>query len=210
MAEKPILFSAPMVRALLDGTKTQTRRVVKLPEGTSHVHVDPGGTVFGPGPYIIATLASGEGHPRIRCPYGKPGDRLWVREAFAPRYFDDGKPGYRADWDGRAADLVREPKWKPSIHMPRELSRITLEITDVRVEGLQDISDEDARAEGCQPHPLTSVLAFAELWESINGKGAWKTNPFCWAISFKRVEHVTMHDACQPAVDASKVSEVVR
>jgi hypothetical protein len=231
--ERPILFSAPMVRALLAGTKTQTRRIVKPQPGR----------VFSPGDvpvtsgelYAYATLDEGwmlvrAGHqPREnalvgRCPYGVPGDVLWVREAFtcvpASAYRmsegvqqtvnpDDPYEAaiYAAGWDRSI------PKWKPSIHMPRWASRITLRITDVRVERLNDISEANAKAEGIvQLEPPahngrrnfgvenmgpdvspvcnqpTAGRAYRFLWERINGSGSWDANPWVWAVSFERVD----------------------
>lgn len=191
MKERPILFSAPMVRALLAGTKTQTRRIVKVPkrfEGFSHPSA--AGVDFS-------------------CPYGWRSDRLWVRETWGIGYPDedggyfaipwtgadprkDGKVFYRADF--KETDVQRP--WKPSIHMPRWASRITLWITDVRVERLNAISGKDARAEGIQiPAPAITpeefdhdcVVAYSKLWESINGPGSWDANPFVWVIEFRRL-----------------------
>jgi hypothetical protein len=148
MKERPILFSAPMVRAILDGRKTQTRRVIK------------------------EKLMRGEGAHVNNCQYGKPGDRLWVRETFC--YHD-----YLARYLYKA-DGVTGVKWKPSIFMPRIASRIMLEITGIRVERLQDISEEDAIAEGW---PKSSDW-YRSLWESINGQGSWVLNPWVWVIEF--------------------------
>jgi hypothetical protein len=187
--ERPILFSAPMVCAILAGTKTQTRRVVK-PRGLPCWSVQPADI------------------PRILpfCPYGQPGDRLWVREAFgdctkgadimAGMHYDP--PLYRADadsygllgHDGLGPVYEEEIRWRPSIHMPRKFSRITLEVTDVRVERLQDISEADAKAEGCGPataYPHQYRDAYAALWEQINGPGSWAANPWVWVVEFKRV-----------------------
>lgn len=194
MKERPILFSGPMVRAILAGQKTQTRRIVRLPAWFADEF-----TVFG-----------GEIQKEVECPYGVTGDRLWVRETFTPHYFDDGRPGYRADWNTRASDVASEPRWRPSIFMPRELSRITLDIASVRVERLQNISEDDARAEGVSsdadmlralrhvrgaaavravPSRLHSARNnFAALWDEINGERApWSSNPWVWAVSFARV-----------------------
>jgi hypothetical protein len=233
--ERPILFSAPMVRALLAGTKTQTRRTVRMPEDVGEVCIDPGGTdVFGPGPYLkVYPRDHREAmHPRIRCPYGYPGDRLWVRETHARFSVGEGIDtpvpecvAYRATCDddggfdysnGRGEAMrLRVTKWTPAIHMFRWASRITLEIGEVRVQRLQDITEADARAEG-----VTSRAAYAELWEGINGKrrtrveeidesgptGRWRTvidrsagwaaNPWVWAVGFERVE---------PALDAADI-----
>lgn len=188
MNEKPILFSGPMVRAILDGRKTMTRRVVKLPPDAVSVTVDPGGTIFGPGPYIKAGNPDGYDYPRIHCPYD-PGDRLWVRETWCCYTPMLRNPRYKADGHNDAGWT-----WKPSIHMPRWASRITLEVTDVRVERVQEITDDDAKAEGCPtvgwydgPRPK---LWFSHLWDSINaarGYG-WDVNPWVWVVSFRRVD----------------------
>jgi len=198
MADRPILFSAPMVRALLAGTKTQTRRAVK------------------PQPWILAgellcwkddALTPEE--MAQRCPHGQPGDRLWVRETWTTHAFLDDTPPrdlttrslhYQAD------GVIKTGKLRPSIHMPRWASRITLEVTGVRVERLQGISEADAQAEGLHYHDGrgighsgwreghgvgfvydTAREAYADLWRSINGPGSWKANPWVWCVSFKRV-----------------------
>lgn len=203
MKERPILFSAPMVRAILDGRKTQTRRVMK---------VQPGDVLWRSNGRDWLWLDNDDGPltepaPCIRCPYGVPGDRLWVRETWA-------KPGevgdsieYRADNDDPLAG-----RWRPSIHMPRWASRITLEVTGVRVERLQDISEDDARAEGIREvtkdgvvkkycvydlgdhsstpwdqMPRRAVAAYAALWNDINGKGAFLSNPWVWVVEFRRL-----------------------
>jgi hypothetical protein len=184
MTERPILFNAPMVRAILNGSKTQTRRVVK---GMALLWLRPDGFT----PEFTALPENG------LCPYGQPGDRLWVRETFQ-RFTDDGEILYKADPAGFEAmneykrDECLEARWRPSIHMPRQLSRITLEITAVRVERLQEISEADAMAEGI-PHsevspPDMGRFTFRHLWESINGPGSWDSNPWVWVIEFRRVE----------------------
>ena len=202
MKERPILFSAPMVRAILNGTKTQTRRAVK----DRHIDSAPPACIF---QWL-----------RERCTYGQPGDRLWVREAFMHEPADycweasvsipcrPAETVYRADHDGD----TRGAGWKPSIHMPRALSRITLEITGVRVERLQDISDTDCIAEGIErPEDMSKeaveamdiwpigaerecfnalnqpVHQYRRLWERINGPVSWAANPWVWAIEFRRV-----------------------
>lgn len=201
MKERPILFSGAMVRALLIGSKTQTRRIVKdLPPWpiTAICH-DAGGTgkwmPNGPSPSGTGMAA---GHWRL-CPYGQPGDRLWVRETFA--YLGTNKRGphaYRADTDDGERIRVDAP-WKPSIHMPRAASRILLEIVSVRVERLQNISEKDARAEGatiedrhmagyCAGQFLPpAIRAYRDLWESISGDGSWGANPWVWVVEFKQV-----------------------
>lgn len=198
MKERHILFSAPMVRALLAGTKTQTRRVVK-PEG-AHEMFQFRGTTAATG----ADEPTGDwgwcGSPRvvnkhIRCPYGKPGDRLWVRETWAvPHRYDHlgpsniptrGVPTHYAATEERGG-----LRWRPSIHMCRWVSRITLEVTAVRVERLQDISEADAQAEGCTGSPLGAAadrILYAKLWDQINGPGAWDANPWVWVLSFRRL-----------------------
>lgn len=184
--ERPIVFSGPDVRAILDGRKVQTRRTRGLPSANRNWREvrpsdgDPRVWLFR---WECATY-------HIRCPYGAPGDRLWVRETF----IHEASTLYRADCD---YDETRCAGWSPAIVMPRHLSRITLEITDIRVQRLQDISEEDALAEGVTTRTEENVrkwgydqsprMAFADLWESINGPGSWDANPLVWAISFVRV-----------------------
>jgi hypothetical protein len=216
--ERPILFSAPMVRAILDGTKTQTRRVVTVPwhKSTRALPYEPY-WVDDDGELLFCD-EYGDYHTATRCmaPYGHPGDRLWVRETHAPAYFDDGRPGFRADWTGAAADVVPEPKWKPSIFMRRHDSRITLDVTSVRIERLHKITAEDARAEGVQlgvqmpcrvnGEPGTVVIfdpikAYAVLWDSINGKRpgcAWADNPWVWRVAFERDTTSPQSDKKEP------------
>jgi hypothetical protein len=199
MKERPILFSAPMVRALLDGSKTQTRRVVK-PQPEAEHGGEPywfvGGYRAWRARICTDPIRSGS-HNEIACPYGKPADRLWVRET----HMDLGACYlYRADAAAeqeRAIVAPRQP-WRPAIHMPRAASRITLEITGVRVERLQDISPEDCWAEGIQEmrdagdengELRGSVRQdYQALWESINGPGSWDANPWVWVVEFKRLE----------------------
>lgn len=190
MKERPILFSAPMVRALLDGSKKQTRRVVK------------------PQPYRDDYMADGDVRRQFAMlsPYGQPGDRLWVRETH--RAVWGQSPGYligvdyKADpqekWE-RMRDHGGRPNWTPSIHMRREYSRILLEVVSVRLERLNECSEADARAEGviiedrhaggyCADESLPpAVRAYRELWNEINGTGAWQANPWVWVIDLKRV-----------------------
>jgi len=207
MKERPILFSAPMVRAILDGAKTQTRRVVKPSRGRPIEFLGGGGSdspdwnnpeCWGYEWHDGASFVTLKADPMdahqytYPCPYGQPGDRLWVREAFGHFERNDTlKPGdtiyYRAD--GECLEL--QP-WRPSIHMPRWASRITLEVTGVRVERLQDISEADAQAEGCADVDYSAGRtyrhAYRDLWESINGEGAWSLNPWVWVVSFHRME----------------------
>lgn len=128
---------------------------------------------------------------RVLCPYGQPGDRLWVRETWAPVPSGPCRP----DNPVMYAATVEKPHiwtWKPSIHMPRWASRITLEVTGVRVERLQDISNADCWAEGMcddnNPEQKLNRRWFSELWESINGPGSWEQNPWVWVVEFRRVE----------------------
>ena len=210
MKERPILFSAPMVCAILEGRKTQTRRVVKpQPNRGSELTRMQDGYADG---FIRAVFAQDD-EPNaygIKCPFGQHGDRLWVRETwcvgslfddFAPRDLSPPTENSRLALD-YAADAKRiwgpedQGRWRPSIHMPRWASRITLEITSVRVERLQDISDFDAYQEGAPskagtitgPYCMSYKEGFRALWESIYGPGSWGANPWVWVLEFKRVE----------------------
>lgn len=187
--ERPILFSAPMVRAILEGRKTVTRRMCK-PQPSANAH-----TTCASGNPMGAWWETGK--DINRCPHGQPGDRLWVREAWVEINV--------AQAPGESWVVYREcdnctdygGPWKPSIHMRRRNSRILLEITAVRVERLQDISRADIRAEGLQcPPELASddvspnyrdwyPVAWRELWESTGGD--WNANPWVWVVEFKRV-----------------------
>ncbi|WP_440030077.1 hypothetical protein [Chromobacterium amazonense] len=192
--ERPILFSAPMVRALQAGTKTQTRRVMSdsvmkdmraaASMGEITWFMEEGRLGENDLPYIVDF-----------CPHGRPGDRLWVRETFQiMRRGDDWDiPIYRADDIAGHINVA----WKPSIHMPRWASRITLEITDVRVERLQDISEADAYEEGATGghgvipgynYNATPLEHFRQIWQKISGAGSWDANPWVWVVEFKRVE----------------------
>lgn len=209
---RPILFSGPMVRAILDGRKTQTRRIVK-PQPPDHAI-----EVFDwRAPHIAESLKASDGcyyndmdglHYLTKCPYGAPGDRLWVRESWREwpnpegRKLGDDPCMYRASSDPNSLW-----KWKPSIHMPRKASRITLEITGVRVERLNEITNNEALAEGagtlpnpcgyadtshfacCKDYPHKPVERFQKLWESINGPDSWSANPWVWVIEFRRINH---------------------
>lgn len=212
MADRPMLMSAPMVRAILDGTKTQTRRIVK-PQPTGFIGgpgvIMPNGAPAALIPMDDTVAPFGR---QIVCPYGQPGDQLWVREAHAivPRTAYARSEGvqqtlrpddpcehdaaiYREGWTRSKGGF----SWRPSIHMPRWASRITLEITSVRVERLQDISEADAKAEGAGEafdtvdgfveHDLGNHRdGFAKLWTEINGPESWAANPWVWALDFKR------------------------
>ncbi|MDM0003933.1 hypothetical protein QTI51_03880 [Variovorax sp. J22G73] len=200
MKERPILFSAPMVRALLDGTKTQTRRMVKPPRGYRWLDLAAG------------TMVNTGGHKMHRSdlttPYGQPGDRLWVREAWATHAFlDDVAPRKltTASVHYSADGTIQTGKGRPSIHMPRKYSRIDLEVTGVRVERLQDISASDAKAEGIEGQSAhgpwrnygrdgywfpegkdtAPVLSYRSLWDQINGPDSWAANPWVWVVEFR-------------------------
>lgn len=195
MKERPILFSAPMVRALLEGTKTQTRRIVAAkwlpepdPDDCTIQRVDGGWWAW-------TTDYPEDGSFTIPCPYGAPGDRLWVRETWAILTGNGHRIVYRADVDPPmtcgGTEPVRDMKWTPSIYMRRQHSRITLEITDVRVERLQAISEEDARAEGYGTAfgPGMFSRSFASCWNEINkDRCPWSSNPWVWAIAFALIE----------------------
>jgi len=212
--ERPILFSAPMVRAILAGTKTQTRRILR-----DQQPVDLGACTNGEHLSKRPVHDNGKmvGHRMaiVRCPYGQPGLKLWVRETWQ-EFFDEEIPsdrtravrgrmgipakpdrlsyiGYRADGEMPDHPEHGRANWKPSIFMPRWASRITLEVTGVRVERLQDISHDDGEAEGCWRGRLDADgkqaawgrLGFQHLWDSLNAKRApWSTNPWVWVVEF--------------------------
>ncbi|MDK1845545.1 MULTISPECIES: hypothetical protein [unclassified Klebsiella] len=198
MKERGMIFNGEMVRALLSGRKTQTRRPIKWKQTRfTEIGEREDGSKW---PWSEdAEHACDFWHP---CPFGAVGDRIWVRETWN-KY--GGLLTYRADhdWiDDMRKETVCTAKWVPSIHMPRWASRILLEITDVRVERLNSISQEDAQAEGLEltgwrptysdpdsgGEVMTPYDNFAQLWESIYGDESWKANPWVWVISFKRVE----------------------
>ena len=206
MKERPILFSGAMVRAILDGTKTQTRRVISNVATIGRV------TEFGRSDTTGYDWTMRDSrlrwndlrHKQLidRCPYGQPGDSLWVRETWA-RDSEDDALFYRADvgsgneaddWQRNIDDGANGYRWRPSIHMPRDVSRITLEVTGVRVERLQEIGEVDARAEGApwaacsSPQVGSHKAGFAQLWEGINGAESWSANPWVWVIEFEVVK----------------------
>lgn len=247
MTERPILFSAPMVRALLAGRKTQTRRVVKLPKKGEYVRPDMGGWTActiggdgsrerqgreGPAQACVWNQTTGT---TVACPYGVPGDRLWVKETWADVNLMGG-PGIAYRANGDVYDLMKEEdfldergafnydhpllsfgqkglrfcvwssdliggvegSWRSPLHMPRWASRLTLRISEIRAERLQDISDIDAVEEGVEQvggqwgvagiptkPKATPEGAYRELWEHINGPGSWAANPWVWVVSFQ-------------------------
>jgi hypothetical protein len=188
--ERPILFSAPMVRAILEGRKTQTRRVMN----PQPVKVS-GGVPFRPLPPSLVGVADPAGGVLYRSRFGKPCDRLWVRETWGLLFDNDPdeQPTFwRADYtpeDERTSMLPS--RWRPSIHMPRARSRIDLEVTGVRVERLQDISQADCVAEGMPESTngfLHHVVAdYRKLWSEINGAESWAANPWVWVVEFRRM-----------------------
>ena len=220
MKERPILFSAPIVRALLAGTKTQTRRVVKLIDLSKHEinsdwykdkiwswRVERGGMWTD---YTEKGLLA-------KCPYGQPGDRLWVKETtvnveahgfVGPVYAESPEGEAYRQWGLGPNPVEVEPedvKLRPSLFMTRKMARLLLEVTAVRVERLQEISEEDAKAEGIEevePGMWKSyhkegvvgwssvndqIMSYRTLWESINGPGSWDANPWVWVVDFRRV-----------------------
>jgi hypothetical protein len=207
MKEHPILFSGEMVRAILSGQKTQTRRPVKLDLDNCYDTVTPTGIARHP--YCQQTIIRD-----FKCPHGQPGDRLWVRETIRKMPGRGNAPVYRADIPD---DVAKDFIWTPSIHMPRGASRITLEVVSVRVERLQDITEADAQAEGVERinltdgilhgvplhpvfgvpkvHPYTSTYkdAFQAAWDTIYGSSLktprlWSSeNSWVWVIEFKKV-----------------------
>ncbi|MDV1090757.1 morphogenetic protein [Raoultella ornithinolytica] len=204
MKERGMIFNGEMVRAILDGRKTQTRRIVKGTDGAVKFCKEWG--INGKEVFVVLGEKDHTGmNPvlgAISCPFGAVGDRIWVRETWN-KY--GGLLTYRADhdWiDDMRKETVCTAKWVPSIHMPRWASRILLEITNVLVERLNAISQEDAQAEGMEltgwrptysdpdsgGEVMTPYDNFAELWSSIYGDESWQANPWVWVIEFKRVE----------------------
>lgn len=190
MTERPILFSAPMVRAILEGRKTQTRRIIKRRGLASLFH---NGWTDG---YI---MDPGNAEWRQREIVHAVGDRIWVREAFSYSWVVRDDPDRRHlmpvwYWADGNPDTGSWSRPKPSIHMPRWASRITLGITDVRAQRLQEISEDDANAEGCIHHHDPAgdgqnvIEQFSYLWEHIHGPGSWEANPWVAAITFERVK----------------------
>ncbi|AOP93606.1 hypothetical protein RJO02_004337 [Enterobacter hormaechei] len=220
MIERGMIFNGEMVRAILDGRKTQTRRIIKdctVGRDPISKFIQIGKKFIGCYPEDVPELI------RECCTYGVPGDRIWVRETFQGPLFDfEQMEAYQEDSskfkkpefcvykaDGKPAPEFFDADdnlhcgWRPSIHMPRWASRITLEITGVRVEQLKSISEEEARSEGVarlregfwkhyQPgwtqHQLSARGSFATLWDSIYGSGEWDRNPWVWVVEFNRIE----------------------
>lgn len=190
--KRPILFSGAMIRAILALLKTQTRRIAKGVELTEEeypsLYVNEKGELWMVPYWKSNKLPSGS--KSVKCPFG-PGDTLWVKETF--QWVDDGEDSgyvYRAtdpDWESD-----EEWRWKPSLFMPNKASRISLRVVSVRLEHLQDISEEDAKAEGAQAMAVDDLgntwktyrRGFQSVWESINGPGSWQANPWVWVVTF--------------------------
>ena len=212
--EIPMLYSSAMVNATLAGRKTQTRRTTNLKqfnECPDQWRYD-GGTIedepedgLSPNTHWMERLKEGEPTERyepVTCHYGKPGDVIWVRESFNWDVYPDLRPVYKADVPENMAEFINKGiKWKPSIHMPKDAARIWLEVVEVRAERLNEISEEDACAEGVEggdlwkdykmgndPEAMRFIEpseSFRSLWKSINGPDSWDENPWVWVVTFK-------------------------
>ncbi|HEC8802658.1 TPA: hypothetical protein ACTADG_004307 [Salmonella enterica subsp. enterica serovar Havana] len=211
MKERGMIFNAEMVRAILDGRKTQTRRPIKWKQTrfTEMAERDDGSL------WPWAEDCERGGDIWFACPYGEIGDRIWVRETWQvihdhidesshveyrtyaqsiPKEKDRYWHTVYAEHFGDESREDRGFPWRPAIHMPRWASRITLEITDVRVERLRDLSEEDAKSEGIIPSAGGVLpgweyrINFRDLWMDIYGADNWEANPWVWVIEFKRVE----------------------
>lgn len=213
---KPILFSTEMVQAILEGRKTQTRRIMTDWGQHSSKFI-----ISGQGMYVNKHPKPSKYMVHFRYPEDltdscgliapiQPGDILWVRETFFNCSSFKEYPLFseiKGNFCYKTNDFIGGHKWKPSIHMPKEAARIFLEVTNVRVERLRDISEEDAIAEGFGPvindkypapgkfinhlnnhHMFNAICSFASMWVKLNGKGAWKANPWVWVYDFKVVE----------------------
>lgn len=211
MTERPMIFNSEMVRAILDGRKTQTRRPIKFPFKDRNLGCELSGNE------LAGELSSGN---YLNSLFGKPGDRIWVRETFQGPLFDfdqmdayckDSAPFEKAQFCVYKADGKPAPEffdaddnlhccWRPSIHMPRWASRILLEIIDIRVERLNAIRQADAIAEGAPPsHPSIDCVSreygfpdfsrswFGQMWQHIYGEESWQANPWVWVLEFKRI-----------------------
>jgi hypothetical protein len=208
-AERPILFQTEMVKAILEGRKTQTRRDNKIANQWDPIwqvskESDQSWCMRTGSQYSV---------PYFKCPYGQPGDMLWVRETWGQPYLEEDlancKYLYKADWNAinQVKQAIVGERWKPSIHMPKSASRIWLMIEDIRVERVQDINESDARAEGVayiksdkffhtgylnylkrdldDPNYMLAMNSFASLWIMINGEESWNENPWVWVVQFR-------------------------
>lgn len=186
MASKPILFNTEMVQAILDGRKSMTRRVIKDKDITNNFDIDVDGSA-----YAYINPETGDSYPPTAIAKYQAGDILWVRETWSKD--ENGEYVYRANY-GTTEDDSFPPsmyKWKPSIHMPREAARIFLKVTNVKVERLQDIAEEDALKEGAKAYGpnncsgTSARIAFAELWDGVYNN--WRENPWVFVYEFERV-----------------------
>lgn len=215
---KGIICSAPMVRALLEGRKTQTRRLVKWPKWIRPDDHDKAAYSLSIAP-DVALMKDGRPVKRYRCPHGRIGDHLYVKEAWKyANWTDEGHPliEYRAggdqwclgvpeEWSDRVLDTwatlsdpenyaidnrAADRRWRSPLHMPRWASRITLELTATRIERLHDITDTDARAEGVNLREAerAAVKAYYMTWGSLHGTNSWAANPYVWVLTFRRIE----------------------
>lgn len=219
MKEIPILFSTEMVQAILAGRKTMTRRIGKFTFPENREFIYDGTGIDGDLNHYFEEVINNEPSEKYisigKCPYGQVGDVLWVRETFCPPngYGTHVDYMYKADWELPKTNSRHDIKWKPAIHMPRAACRIKLRITNIRVERLQDITEQDAIKEGIDRFTKDGVVfkyglegwhwsqhtgtpfmcykskhAFELLWQSINGEESWNANPWVWVIEFERVQ----------------------
>lgn len=217
----PILFSTPMVQAILEGRKTQTRRVIKKqPDLSKHTHITRAVILDGTNTEVFNYCSGGSINVEsVKCPYGQPGDILWVRETWQhdikadldtvpPSWIPNGSYVYIADGTIISKKELGElGVWRPSIFMPKEACRLFLKVKSVRVERLQDISEDDAIAEGVEQiadygstgyklytepeaaySDIDALYSFESLWQSINGEQSWNDNPWVWVVEFERCE----------------------
>jgi len=213
MIARPILFSAPMVRAMLDGSKTQTRRVIKpQPRSNGKIfnarageirceqdNLPPSALLWDVGKHRV-TVCDLDGTLQLCCPYGVPGDTLWVKESIQRDEALGQASSFAADCTPtKATEWAWKRKALPGMFMPKVLSRITLEVTGVRVERVQDISEADAVAEGVHAvevptcvvqngYTIPARAAYETLWCDINGAQSWADNPWVWVVEFRRVK----------------------
>lgn len=227
MKEHPILFSTPMVQAILEGRKTQTRRT----RGLKWVNESPDKFYFFgfendpkieikldifkryKGYYAVFENLTEEFNQLSKCPYGQPGDLLWVRENWASsKALDKVKPsnilsGFPCEYQAGGTslmnynELIDRGRWRPSIHMPKHAARIWLKVKDVRVERVQNISEEDAKAEGVKqyatkPDWMAAKFGFEILWGNINGQESWDANPWVWVVEFEVVSTTGKPETC--------------
>ncbi len=199
MREKPIIFNSEMVRAVLENRKTQTRRVIKKqPKYATEIKCEMRGGNLVAVPYHRGAGMLWNEEAKTKCPYGKVGDRLWVRETWRIYHGSSSAQLYwkaTPDLTGVQCQekdyksIKEKPAWRPSIHMSRWMSRINLEITDIRVEKVQDITNDDCQREGLKILQGGILANFAVLWNQINAKRGlrWAVNPWVWVIEFKRI-----------------------